>query len=232
MVIFDYFAAQIPAMTSITEYINNDYKALDVTETVAAVQDFFDEVNFSHFPVVEESVYIGCIPCDDAETFDRDKTLSNYRYALEGFFARTNMTWLDVLELFARNNSNVVPVLDENNAYVGYYEIPEIIKMFNETPFLKEPGGIIVVENNIREYSMSQIVQIVESNNGKVLGVFISDATVDTVQITIKTTLGGMNEIIQTFRRYNYGIVSEHQEDTYLSSLKERSDYLDKYLNM
>jgi hypothetical protein len=30
----------------------------------------------------------------------------------------------------------------------------------------------------------------------------------------------------------NYEIISEHQEDNYINSLKERSDYLDKYLNM
>ena len=146
--------------------------------------------------------------------------------------ARKGMMWMDVLEIFARNQSNLIPVLDENNAYIGYYEIPDIIRIFNETPFLKEPGGIIIVEKGIREYSMGQIVQIVESNNGKILGVFISEATADTVQVTIKVTLGGINEIIQTFRRYNYEIVSEHVEDTYLNSLRERSDYLDKYLNI
>ena len=151
---------------------------------------------------------------------------------MEGFFARKGMMWMDVLEIFDRNQSNLIPVLDENNAYIGYYEIPDIIRIFNETPFLKEPGGIIIVEKGIREYSMGQIVQIVESNNGKILGVFISDATADTVQVTIKVTLGGINEIIQTFRRYNYEIVSEHVEDTYLNSLRERSDYLDKYLNI
>lgn len=219
-------------MTGITDYINNDYKAIDSNETVETVRDFFEDVTFSHFPVVEESIYIGCISGDDVETFDMDKKISHYRYAMEGFFARTSMMWLDVLEVFARNQTNVVPVLDDNNAYVGYYEIPDIIKLFNETPFLKEPGGIIIVEKAITDYSMSQIVQIVESNNGKVLGIFISEATVDTIQVTIKITLGAMNEIIQTFRRYNYEIISEHQEDTYLSSLKERSDYLDKYLNM
>jgi len=211
-------------MTGITDYITNDYKAIDSNETVESVRDFFGEVNFSHFPIVEESVYIGSISGDDVETFDTDKKISHYRYALEGFFARTNMMWLDVLEVFARNSTNVVPVLDDNNAYVGYYEIPDIIKLFNETPFLKEPGGIIIVEKSVTDYSMSQIVQIVESNNGRVLGIFISE--------TIKITLGAMNEIIQTFRRYGYEIISEHQEDTYLSSLKERSDYLDKYLNM
>jgi Mg/Co/Ni transporter MgtE len=219
-------------MAEITDYLNNDYKPINSSETVESVREFFEEVTFSHFPVVEESIYIGSIAAEDVETFDKDKSIYHYRYAMDGFFARTSMIWMDVLEVFAKNRTNVVPVLDETNAYVGYYEIPDVISLFNETPFLKEPGGIIIVEKPIADYSMSQIAQIVESNNGRILGLFISEATANSVQITIKITLGAMNEIIQTFRRYNYEIISEHQEDTYLNSLKERSDYLDKYLNL
>lgn len=219
-------------MTEITDYINNDFKAIDSQETIESVQDFFAEANFSHFPVIEESIYIGSIASDDVETFDLDKKVTHYRYTLEGFYARTNMIWLDVLEVFARNHTNVIPVLDDSNKYIGYYEISDIIKFFNETPFLKEQGGIIIVEKPANDYSMGQIVQIVESNNGKLLGTFISNTTVDTIQVTIKIALGGMNEIIQTFRRYGYEIISEHQEDNYLNNLRERSDYLDKYLNI
>jgi len=97
---------------------------------------------------------------------------------------------------------------------------------------LKEQGGIIIVEKGIADYSIGQITQIVESNNGKILGMFISEATVETVQVTIKIAIGGMNDILQTFRRYNYEIISEHKEDNYLNSLRDRSDYLDKYLNI
>jgi predicted transcriptional regulator len=219
-------------MAEITDYLNNDYKPIESSETVESVREFFEEVRFSHFPIVEESIYIGSIAAEDVETFDKDKSIYHYRYAMEGFFARTNMIWMDVLEVFAKNRTNVVPVLDETNAYVGYYEIPDIFNLFNETPFLKEPGGIIIVEKAMVDYSMSQIAQIIESNNSKILGIFISEATIDTVQITVKITIGAMNEIIQTFRRYNYEIISEHQEDAYLNSLKERSDYLDKYLNL
>jgi CBS domain-containing protein len=168
----------------------------------------------------------------DSETFESEKSIHDYRYSFEGFFVRDTMIWLDVLEVFARNNANIVPILDANNKYVGYYEITDIIKFLNETPFLKETGGIIVVEKPTADYSMSQITQIVESNNGKLLGVFVSEANAEKVQVTIKITLGSVNEIIQTFRRYNYEIVSEHNEDNYLNSLKERSEYLDKYLNM
>ncbi len=219
-------------MTEIKEYITNDYKAIDSNEKIADVQDFFVDVPFSHFPVLNEGIFIGNIAVDDVDTFDSDKKISDYKYTLEAFFARENMIWLDVLEVFAKNHTNIVPVLNEDNIYSGYYELEDIVKFFHETPFLKEPGGIIVIQKSIVDYSMSQVAQIVESNNGKLLGLFVSEADAEQIQITVKITLGAMNDIIQTFRRYNYEIISEHHEDNYLNSLKERSEYLDKYLNI
>ena len=219
-------------MTEITEYITNDFKAIDSQDTIEDVKEFFNDLHFSHFPVIEDGIYIGSIAADDIITFENDKKIADYRFTLEGFFVRTNTIWLDVLEIFAKNHTNLVLVLDENNNYVGYYEIEDIMRFFHETPFLKEPGGIIIVKKAVLDYSMSQITQIVESNNGKLLGLFISEADIESVQVTMKITLGAMNEIIQTFRRYNYEIISEHQEDNYINNLKERSDYLDKYLNI
>jgi len=219
-------------MTEITNYITNDFRAIDSQETIASVQDFFADLNFSHFPVLENGIFIGSIASDDVETFDTDKKAIDYKYTLERFFARKSMMWLDVLEVFAKNHTNTVPVIDENNIYVGYYEMEDIMKFFQETPFLKEQGGIIIVQKGLLDYSMGQVTQIVESNNGKILGCFVSEADLENVQITIKIGVGPMNEIIQTYRRYGYEIISEHQEDAYINSLKERSDYLDKYLNI
>jgi CBS domain-containing protein len=219
-------------MTEISNYITNDYKAIDSKETIAAVQDFFNELPFSHFPVVEEGIYIGSIASDDIETFDSIKKVFDYRYSLEGFFAREKMIWLDVLEVFAKNHSNLVPVLDEKNKYLGYYEINDILNFFHETPFLQESGAILVVRKKTLDYSIGEITQIIESNNGKILGLFVSESDIENTSVTIKINLGIMNDIIQSFRRYNYEIVSEHYEDIYINTLKERSDYLDKYLNI
>lgn len=219
-------------MLNLTNYINNDFKPFESNQSIEFIQDFFADLTFSHFPVLEDGIYIGSIAADDVVTFDLHKTPKDYKYTLEGFFARSNMIWLDVLEVFAQNHTNLIPVLDETNKYVGYYELSDIVQFFAETPFLREQGGIIIVKKSIKDFSMSQVAQIVETNNGKILGIFISEATTEYVQITIKISLGGMNEIIQTFRRYNYEIISDHQEDSYLNNLKERSDYLDKYLNI
>ena len=219
-------------MLEITDYIKNDFKAINSSDSIDSVVDFFEEARFSHFPVVENGVYIGCIFSEEVETFDSIKKISDYRYALKGFFARTNMFWIDVLEVFSRNNTSVIPVLDNENNYVGYYEITEVIQNFYETPFVKEYGGVIIVEKSILNFTMSQVVQIIESNEGRILGLYISNTTPDKVQVTIKIVLGGMNEILQSFRRYEYDIISEYKEDFFLNNLKDRSDYLDKYLSI
>jgi predicted transcriptional regulator len=219
-------------MLEITDYINNDYKAINSSDSIESVLDFFEEARFSHFPVVEDGIYIGCISSDEIETFDSNKKVSDYRYALKGFFARTSMFWVDVLEVFSRNNTTVIPVLSDENTYVGYYEITEVIQNFYETPFVKEHGGVIIVEKSILDFTMSQVVQIVESNEGRILGLYVSNTTPDRVQVTIKIVLGGMNEILQTFRRYGYKIISEYKEDVFLNNLKDRSAYLDKYLSI
>jgi predicted transcriptional regulator len=216
----------------ITNYITTDFKAIDSHKTIATVKDFFMELNYSHFPVLEEGVFIGSIASEDIETFDNEKKVIDYKYTLEPFFTRTDSIWIEVLEIFAKNRTNLIPVLDENNNYVGYYEIEDIMSFFHQTPFLKEPGRIIKVKKGVLDYSMSQITQIVESNNGKLLGMFISELDISTIEVTVKINIGPINEIIQTFRRYGYEITSEHLEDNYINTLKERSDYLDKYLNM
>ena len=71
-----------------------------------------------------------------------------------------------------------------------------------------------------------------ESNNGKLLGAFVTDNQNDLVQVTLKINSGNLNEVIQTFRRYSYNILFGNNDDQFLEDLKERSAYLDKYLNV
>jgi hypothetical protein len=219
-------------MNQIQDYLKQDHKAISRNEDIASVQDFFEEMNYSHFPVTDQENYVGNLNAEDALSFDASKSVADYQYVLESFFANTTMSWFEVLEIATKNQANVVPVLNEQNAYVGYYELDDILLFFQDTPLIKDPGPILVVQKGIQDYSLGQIAQIVESNNGKLLGAFVS-ATVDSkIEITLKLALGPLNEIIQTFRRYNYEIVSHHQDDQYMTNLKERSDYLDKYLNL
>ncbi|MDO5979477.1 acetoin utilization protein acuB [Flavivirga spongiicola] len=214
-------------------YIINDIKPLNSTSKISELQLLFNQLTYSHIPIKDENgIFLGTFFETDAHCFEGDKLVSEYLYSIEDFFVRDSTLWLDVLEAFAQNSANIMPVLDKKNNYLGYYELNDIISLFNESPFFFEAGGVLVVEKGINDYSFSEISQIVESNNGKLLGAFVSKVKNDVVQVTIKIGSTGLNEIIQTFRRYSYNIVSGHEEDSYIESLKDRSDYLNKYLNM
>ena len=219
-------------MDKITDFINNQYKALQVSATVADASDLFLDLDYSHFPILEKNVFLGSIAKEDADIFLSTDSIDVHKYNLTRFFVRNDMNWFDVLEEFSKNHTNLLPVLDDKNNYLGFYELDDVLHFFNETTFVKEDGSTIVVEKETADFTFSQICQIVESNDAKLLGVFISNKSGTKTEITLKISQSNFNEIIQTFRRYNYTILSEHQEDAYLADLKDRSDYLNKYLNI
>lgn len=217
---------------NIHSYINNDVLPLLPNYPVKMVKEMFSNLTYTHIPVVEDNFLMGNISEDDVQGYDQEKKISDYQFSLDVFFVKKSTNWLDVLEAFAQNNANIIPVLDENNQYMGYYDLIDIVGLFKETPFINEPGGILIIEKGSQDYSFSEVSQIVESNDGKLLGAFISEMKADVTQITLKIGNARLTDIIQTFRRYSYNIVSGNEEDRYMEDLKERSDYLKKFLNI
>ena len=218
----------------ITDYILKDIDPLEESRLVGDVQELFSQTTYSHVPVTREGVYVGCLNENDVHCLEAEAEIADQAHMLEVFFVTTETNWLNVVEVFAQNSTNLMPVLDAETAtYLGYYELADVMTYFNNTPFLNETGNIIVIEHGIHDYSFSEISQIVESNDGKVLGAFISRITNDVAQISIKIgTNTSFNNILQAFRRYGYAIVSQHQEDAFIKDLRERSQYLEKYLNI
>ena len=213
-------------------HIINTVPVFGVQDTLKEVIDFFKSTTFSHVAVVEQKRFLGLLAENDLEMFESDKKIVDYRYNLESFMVKKDTGWLDVLETFARNEANLVPILDDDEAVLGYYDLTDLVGLFIDIPFFTEPGGILVIAKGKKDYSFSEIAQIVESNNTKLLGAFITDSRNDVVQITLKIGPENMNKVVQTFRRYNYNILFGNMDDQFLENLKQRSNYLDKYLNV
>jgi hypothetical protein len=106
------------------------------------------------------------------------------------------------------------------------------LNIFKCTPFLHEEGVILVISRDINDYSFSEITQIVESNNATLFGAFVSKIENNMAEITLKLSLHDINNTLHSFRRYNYEILNEFEKDDYLEELNERSNYLQKYLNI
>ena len=216
-----------------SDYITKDIKALDTSDKVGKAKKLFKQLTFTHLPVVDKGTLLGLISETDIQTFeDEDKLIKDFSFTFHLFFAEKNTNWFELLKIFALNDTNIIPVLNKKQKYLGYYELTDILHIFNSTPFLNQTGAILVVSKGIKDYSFSEITQIIESNDANILGAFVSNMRDDIVEVTIKLTDHDLNNTIQTFRRYDYSILTGFHVDEYLNTLKERSEYLQKYLNI
>ncbi len=217
---------------NIHQFIINDVEPLETSSQISRAQEIFSQLTYSHLPIVENDVYLGCLSENDAHCFESDQLIDAVKYSYNTFFVKENTHWLDVLEAFAQHQSNIMPVLSHDNKYLGYYELKDIMELFNDAPFMYESGAVVVVQKGTTDYSFSEVAQIVESNDAKIYGCFISAQKDHLTEITLKLSPQNLNGVLQTFRRYSYEIISAAEEDSYLDTLKERSDYLNKYLNI
>ena len=216
---------------NLSELIINDIKPVEVNQKIRLIQQLFNNLTYSHVPICLGEEFIGCISENDIHCFESEVSIKDCQYAVELFSVNNTTNWLDVLEAFAQNSTNVMPVLQEGE-YIGYYELKDIISLFDQTPFFYEPGAVLIVRKEVKEYSFREISQIVESNNAKVQGAFLSKFENDTAEITVKISNTGLTDIIQTFIRYGYEVIAGHEEESYVQDLKDRSDYLKKYLDI
>lgn len=218
---------------NINNYILKDITAIRLNDSIKSAQNLFKNFPITHFPIVENNKLIGSFAEEDAQTIEnKEDILENYSYLFNPFFADEKATVIELIKIFADNNATIIPVLDADKNYLGYYDLSDILEAFATSPFMQEESETIIVEKLENDYSMSEVVQIVETNGGKITGIYISEKLDGFVQLTIKVISDEINEIMQTFRRYDYKITSNHENDIYLEDLKNRSEYLQKYLEM
>ncbi len=217
----------------LVDYISNDYKALNIKASIASVKSFFKELPFSHFPIVENGKLLGMLAQSDIANFNNgEEALQELQYYFQ--FCKTDIpdSCIELLRLFAQFDTDILPITNEHNDYLGYFELDEILGVFYKSPFFKQGSTTLVIRKETNNYSMGEIAQIIESNSIGLLGMYISDNSDDKTQITLRIDTEDANEVIQSLRRYNYDVMSQNKDDLLMEQLKNRSEYLHKYLNI
>ena len=206
-------------------------KTSDSAETALSIMN---ELKVSHLPIVNNEVFLGLISEDDI--FDigtQDNPIGDHNLSLIKPHVLYNSHVFDVIRIVAEQSLSLVPVLDERDNYLGCITVQNLVKQFVKMTSVNHPGGIVVLEVSVHDYSLSQIAQIVESNDAKVLSSYLT-AFEDSnkLEVTIKVNKIDISGIIQTLNRYDYIIKWFYSEESrYDDLIDDRFQSLMKYLN-
>ncbi len=216
------------------DLISDEIPTLKGGDNILFAMQLLDEYKMKHLPVVDNQEFLGLL--SDASTLeveDYDKPLNQQARLLQQVYINKDQHVYDVINLAAEFQLSAIPILDDNLKYVGVVSIYCLVRELANLTAMKEQGSVLVLEINQNDYSLSQIAQIVEGNDAKILSANVTSKVDSTkMEVTLKVNRTNMDAIIQTFERYDYQINASFHQSSYEDMLHDRYDELMRYLKI
>lgn len=198
-------------------------------EALSIMNDFY----VKHLPIVNNKQLLGLISEDDILDHDIEEAVGSFRLSMQRPYVKGTDHIFEVIRVMSEYNLTVVPVVDREDNYLGLIVQDDLLKFFAGIGSFTEPGSIVVLELNKRDYSLSAIARIVESENAVILSSFITtNLDSSKIDLTIKVDRQDIQGIIKTFERFEYKVKASFQEADYFDTFKDRYQSLMTYLNI
>jgi CBS domain-containing protein len=209
--------------------------SLRTSDSGQTALNWMEIFRISHLPIVNNLDFLGLI--SDSDIYDMnqpEEPIGNHSLTLLKPYVTAEQHLFEVIGLASRLKLTVVPVLDDKNHYKGVITTTDLVRYLAGISSMDQSGGIIVLELIERDYSLSQIAQIVEGNNVKVLSMYVTSPPDSTrLEVTIKVNTNELASVLRTFERYNYDVKSWITADDSMDRFySERFDLLMKYMNI
>ncbi len=215
----------------IANLINNDFKPLGFHHPLHDFKRLIQDYKLSHVPVVEKKIFKGVLSEQCFEEHE-DKTLKELLPLLEKFSLTPSQTIFQAINLFRLYDANFIPVVSEDEQYLGYVTIEDVLGELSKSPTISEPGALLIVETNLKDYSMSEVSKIVESNNTRIYGMNIHRFMEDRIQILLKISDVNIDSVIETFERFNYTLIFKSSSTEKDNFLQDRYNQFMKFLDI
>lgn len=215
------------------ELISNDILPLNQTDNCAQAMSMMSVYRIKDLPVVNNGMLLGMVSEDIVSTVDPDTLIGEVQLNKTYLYVEESDHVFEVLSRLAQNNITVVPVVGDEDEFLGLISQEDLIKYYANTFSFKEPGSIVVIETTKAGYSLSEVSRIIELENSVIISSFItSSEDTENILLTIKVNQQEISNIISALERYDYKVSASFVEDEYADDLKDRYDLLMNYLNV
>ncbi|MBU7577625.1 MAG: CBS domain-containing protein [Flavihumibacter sp.] len=216
------------------DLISVSLPVLSVKDPIYRAMQLMDDCNVIHLPLVEEDIYLGLIAESDLlNSEDDSKTLETISGAISRVRVSPNGHFTEAVQLANEYGLAVVPVTETNFEWVGAIAAADLLKFTGHIIGADEPGGIIVLEMDKRNFAFSEIYKLVETNDAQItqLNTYF-DNNLGVLYVTLKLNKFELSDIVATFQRYEYQVRYYFGEEMYENELRNNYDHLMNYLNL
>lgn len=215
------------------ELISPSIPTLNPKDTVYQAMDLMSEFHISQLPVVAEDQYLGLVFENDLLNMDEAVEISTITEHLSKVSVQAQTHILESIQAASDYSLSVIPVIEKNNEFLGVILGSDLLKSLGRMTGAGEPGGLIVLEMEQRNFSFAEISKLVETNDAQITQLnSYWDSTADAFFVTVKINKFEISDIIATFQRYEYQVKYYFGEELYENELRDNYDHLMTYLNI
>lgn len=204
------------------------------TDTGSRALVLMEENNLTQLPLVADEKYMALVRENDVLDWDKPESplgkalFLTYRPAV---FASGHP--YEALRVAHQQNLAVLPVVDNENNYLGAITRENLLHYIAENSGLDNPGGIIVIELDPRDYSLSQIARLCESEDVIVISThLVTNKVSGKLEVTLKTNRTDLSGLRSLFERHGYVVQQVYGQQENHEDMLDRYKLLMNYINM
>ena len=207
---------------------------LRLSDKVYQALELMNENHVEHLPIVEGDKYVGMISEDDLSQAENDhSSLEQFKQSISNPSVKEDEHVLKAIQVAVQNGLTVVPIVGENAELIGVVTYADLLKYSSEFMSLNEPGGLIVLEMESKDYSFNEISRIIEGNEAQIKQLNTNvDPTTGLMEVTIKINKTEVSDIVASFQRHEYNVKYYFGEELFENELRTNYDNLMNYLKI
>jgi acetoin utilization protein AcuB len=216
------------------DLISKNVPSLKTSDTGATALRLMSEHHLRHLPIVNENQLLGLISESDILNLNGvEEAIGSLPLSFMRPFIKDHEHFFEIMKVAAEFQLTTIPVIDSDENYLGSITRDELLKYLAIETDMLEPGGIIVLEVNVKDYTLAEVARIIEQHDAKILSSFSkTNEDSNRMELTIKINQTDLQPIVASLNRYNYLVKETFTEPEYFDNLKERYDSLMNYLNI
>jgi acetoin utilization protein AcuB len=215
------------------ELISSTIPTLNLEDRVAQALELMSEFHVSQLPVVANEKYLGLVFEEDLMNVDENAILKTIDTHFSKVAVNANTHFIESVQTVNDYNLSIVPVIDKENEFIGVIPGDTLLRELGKITGASEPGGVIVLEMEQRNFSFSELSKLVETNDAQITQLNTYwDTNSSPFLVTLKINKFEISDIVATFQRYEYQVKYYFGEELYVNELKSNYDHLMNYLNI
>ena len=215
------------------ELISSTIQPISPDEDGKRALELMNIFRVNHLAIVKNNFYLGVVSDKEIMNWNsKDEFIEEHLPNLVSPHVLYNQHLFDIIEVLEKNNLSVVPVLDKDKQFQGVITSRKLLYTIANSAAIQSVGGVIVLQMNNNDYSMTKIANIIENNNTKILSSYVISTEDSTeMELTIKLNKSDISDVIRDLRRYEYNVKASFKENDPNTDFLDRYEQLMRYLN-